>query len=290
MDLKQLLYFKTIVEEGSISKAANKLYMSQPPLSNQMKALEKEVGCVLFERGPRNIQLTDEGRLLYERANSILDLSENTLEEIKNYSSGAKGTLRIAMVSSVTNSIGLSLLEKYSELYPDVYIELYEHNTYEILESLKNATLQVAIVRTPYPTSSFEELNITSEDIVIYGKSDLLSEEVSLKDLANKPLLTYRRWEDVLINEFEHKKVTPYFKIIADTATTVCSLAENNLGLAIVPSSSINEVGKGMKVAKLKENITSDINLLWNKNGYMPKAGELFVKFVEEEIRLNNFN
>ena len=68
MDLKQLRYFTTVAEEGTISAAAKKLFMSQPPLSTQMKLLEQELGCSLFERGQKHIRLTETGRLLYDRA------------------------------------------------------------------------------------------------------------------------------------------------------------------------------------------------------------------------------
>ena len=71
MDLKQLKYFVTVAEEGTISAAAKKLFMSQPPLSIQMKLLEQELGCPLFERGQKHIRLTDTGKLLYDRAQNI---------------------------------------------------------------------------------------------------------------------------------------------------------------------------------------------------------------------------
>ena len=85
MDLKQLLYFVTISDEGNISNAAKKLYLTQPPLSYQMKLLEDELNCTLFERGTRNIKLTDEGQLLYQRAKDILDLTSITKDELLSF-------------------------------------------------------------------------------------------------------------------------------------------------------------------------------------------------------------
>ena len=78
MDLKRLYYFVTVVNEGNISHAAKKLHMSQPPLSTQMRLLEKELSCTLFERGSRQIRLTEAGKLLYERALTMLELSNQT--------------------------------------------------------------------------------------------------------------------------------------------------------------------------------------------------------------------
>ena len=75
MELKQLAYFKAVADEGTISGAARKLNMSQPPLSSQMHFLEQELGCVLFERGSRKIRLTEAGRMFYERVCAMLDLA-----------------------------------------------------------------------------------------------------------------------------------------------------------------------------------------------------------------------
>ena len=82
MDLKQLHYFLTIVEERQITAAARKLHMAQPPLSNQMKLLESELGMKLFERGPHHIELTDAGRMLARRARQLLDMADTTRREI----------------------------------------------------------------------------------------------------------------------------------------------------------------------------------------------------------------
>ncbi len=109
MDLKQLTYFVTVIKEGTISGAARKLNLSQPPLSTQMKLLEEEFGCILFERGSRKIQLTEAGQLLYERAVTMLELSEVTKKELLDYRNGLTGALRLGVVSSV----GCSLLPEW---------------------------------------------------------------------------------------------------------------------------------------------------------------------------------
>ena len=90
MDIKQMLYFKTIVDEGTISKAAIKLHMAQPPLSMQLKSLEEELGTGLLIRGRRHVTLTSAGRLFYRRACQMLALEELTLHEMKNVSQQEK--------------------------------------------------------------------------------------------------------------------------------------------------------------------------------------------------------
>ena len=101
MDLKQLSYFVKIVEEGSISGAAKKLFMSQPPLSSQMKLLEAELDCTLFERGSRTIRLTEAGETLYNYSRSLLQLSNVAKQETMNAARHFNGVLRIGIVSSL---------------------------------------------------------------------------------------------------------------------------------------------------------------------------------------------
>ena len=84
MDLKQLRYFTTVAEEGTISAAAKKLFMSQPPLSTQMKLLEQELGCSLFERGQKHFRLTETGRLLYDRAQTLLRMEASMRQDDTN--------------------------------------------------------------------------------------------------------------------------------------------------------------------------------------------------------------
>ena len=86
MDIKQLINFITIVEEGNITKAAQKLHLSQPPLSNQLKSLEQELGVKLVERGSRKITLTDVGNLLYKRGKDMISMFESTLNEVEDFS------------------------------------------------------------------------------------------------------------------------------------------------------------------------------------------------------------
>lgn len=100
MNLKQMEYFIAIVNEGSISAAAKALHVSQPPLSAQMKLLEEELVLTLFERGSRNIILTDAGKILYERAQGILDMTGAVIQELGQMGQGLHGSLRLGMISS----------------------------------------------------------------------------------------------------------------------------------------------------------------------------------------------
>lgn len=95
MDLKQLMYFAAVVEEGSITAAAKRLHLSQPPLSHQMKCLEEELGLQLMERGARHITLTAAGKVFYQRAKNLLQLADSTQKEMRAIRQGLAGTLTL---------------------------------------------------------------------------------------------------------------------------------------------------------------------------------------------------
>ena len=105
MDLRNLRYFVTVAEELNITRAAEKLHMSQPPLSAQLKSLEEELDTVLFVRGKRRLKLTESGQLLYRRAKEILSLAEKTQSEVHSMGEGMRGTISIGLVEGMAPDI-----------------------------------------------------------------------------------------------------------------------------------------------------------------------------------------
>ena len=261
MDLKQLLYFKTVVEEGSISRAAQKLFMAQPPLSMQMKLLEQELNCKLFDRGSRNISLTNQGKLLYSRAITILELSQLTINEITN--KDQKHTLRIGVVSSISESLAKELISSYCNKRVDVDIELYEHNTYELLDLLNNGVIHLAFIRTPHQKIPYKQIELAKEKLVCYGYKDYFkNNKIDKKQLEKLPVLTYRRWKDILSS-----KMNLNFHLLADNAHTIIEYANNKMGVAIVPSSAITKIHHDFKKVEISDlNIETGVNLIYKEN------------------------
>ena len=108
MDLRTLRYFIVAAEELNITRAAEKLHMSQPPLSAQIKSLEEELGTELFIRGKRHLKLTESGQILYRRAKEIISLSEKTQSELQSMGEGIRGTIAIGLVEGMAPDIPLN--------------------------------------------------------------------------------------------------------------------------------------------------------------------------------------
>ena len=136
MELRQLSYFTTIVNEGNISQAAKKLNISQPPLSHQMKLLEAELGVTLFERGSRRIRLTPAGKTFYDRALAILDLSQAARTELTAQKQEIQGVVRLGIISSAVEFVTRHYLAPFRRSYPKALFELHESNSYHLLDLL----------------------------------------------------------------------------------------------------------------------------------------------------------
>ena len=146
MDLKQLRYFMAIVEERQITAAARRLHMAQPPLSNQMKMLEDEIGLKLFQRGPHHIELTEAGNLLAARAAQLLDMAAMTKRELKDFRQGLCGTLAIGTVSSSGGILMHEGMQAFRAEFPRVHFEIHAGRTNSTFGGTV-ATLRVVTVK-----------------------------------------------------------------------------------------------------------------------------------------------
>ena len=220
MDIRQMKYFKTIVEEGTISKAAKKLHMAQPPLSMQLKQLEEELGVILLKRGNKQIELTEAGNRFYKRCLQILDLTEITKNELKQ---SYQDVLRIGITSS--NS---GLIQQ-------------EGSTYEILDLLLSHNIDLGIVRTPFDTSQVNTFYLEKEPMIVIGKKEYFSTpKRKIKDFKDTPLIIHQRYLPLINDYCLNKQIQIQLKVTCDDSRTSLIWANSGIGVAICPMSSLS--------------------------------------------------
>ena len=146
MEIRQLEYFREIATTGSINEAARRLNMSQPPLSYQMKQLEAELNVTLFERTRTGVTLTEAGKLLYERAENLLNFVSSTRQEVAE--AGKKRVLRIGMTPTTVGTM-MPFISEFARKNPDVNFEVHDGITYTLYNYLMDGIVDVAVVRTP---------------------------------------------------------------------------------------------------------------------------------------------
>jgi DNA-binding transcriptional LysR family regulator len=268
MELKRLRYFVTVADEGSITAAARRLYMSQPPLSAQIKLLEQEVGAPLFTRGPRRVQLTDAGRVLYERARSMLELERLAVSDVQSLSTGMH-SVRMGVVSSVGGSLLAEWVAQVRQILPDISYELTEANTYQLLESVRRGLVEFAVVRTPFSADDLTSVKLMGEGMVAVG---VQQPSITLRELAERPLIIYRRWAEVLERHFAQSEVLPRYVCLCDDARTALQWARQGIGVAIVPRSA---VGSDIMCSNIEElAFESDICIIHNPAAIISDAAK----------------
>lgn len=249
MEIRQLRYFAAVVEEGTVTGAARRLNMTQPPLTAQLHNLEQELGCQLFTHEGRRLRLTEAGRTLYDRACSILGLCDAAIAEMGDFHTGTAGTLRLGVVSSVQGTLFPKWLKPFAARYPQVKYDLYSANTYKLLEQLQAGGLDLAIVRTPFLAPDLEVQYLRKEFLVAVGTPeffvDIPEQAITLGQLVNKPLILYRRWENIVRTRFEDAGHTPFIRCFNDDAQTTLALAEHGMGIGLMPSSALKEYSAG---------------------------------------------
>ena len=169
MELRQLKYFLAVEEERQFTRAAARLFMEQPPLSQQIRALEQELGFTLFSRLPRGVEPTPAGEALAADVRQALAQLERAVHKAARIARGELGAIAIGMTSSAAfHPLSLALVRSFRERHGDVAIDLVELNAAEIIERMAHGAIQVAILRKPIDTPdglAFEQL--VDEDMVL---------------------------------------------------------------------------------------------------------------------------
>ncbi len=288
MNIKQLQYFLAIVESGTITAAAKKLGISQPPLSAQMKLLEEELGVTLIERGARRVRITEAGRILCRRAASIVELTDLTLKELTDFRTGISGVLRLGTVSSCSIGLLKSKIAVFRDRFPDVRFEICEGNTLNLADQIRNGAIDLAVVRAPFRSEEFSCVFLEEEPMVAVGVEGyfvkLAQDLITLADLDGLPLICYRRWEPLIRATFEEEGVIPNIYCLNDDARTSLMWASAGLGVAIVPRSICSVFSQnGIAYKELREKgMYTRVAAIRKKNGYCSPLMQAFLRIFAQ--------
>lgn len=260
MELRQLTYFKAIVEQGSINAAARSLHMSQPPLSYAIAQLEEELGVQLLVRSAKGIELTHAGNVFYQHANDILNRSSSAMREVSMI--GEKQIFRIGITPTVVPVIAPALAKLEKEK-GGLALEIHEGSTYRIKELLDDNTLDAAFIRTPVNLQGYKFLTIMEEPMAAVSKTKRSAKTTTLAQLQQEPLILYRRYEPLIQDTFNKYDLETNIVCECDDARTAISLVKEGLGTAIVPM-NIGKLQKELSVTMLKEKeLTTSILFVW---------------------------
>lgn len=243
MELRTLRYFLTVAEEKNITHAAQKLNISQPPLSRQLSQLEEELGVALFIRGKRHIQLTEEGKYLAQQAQHILNMAEQTRQQLTEMKGQeVKGMLLLGVTETCSASILPSVLPQFRARFPQVSYDIWCGSSSDIGQRIEQGILDIGIIREPLSMENFEARYLADEAwIAITGKAHPLaaSRSVTLEQLCREPLFIPSR--QPLQNEIHNWLATlsGSYEIAGmyNQISSIIPLITGNMGVAICPES-----------------------------------------------------
>lgn len=276
MDIRQMKYFKTIVEEGTISKAAKKLHMAQPPLSMQLKQLEEELSVILLKRGNKQVELTEAGNRFYKRCLQILDLTEITKNELKQ---SYQDVLRIGITSSNSGLIQQESIQEFIKKNKHVQYAIHEGSTYEILDLLLSHNIDLGIVRTPFDTSQVNTFYLEKEPMIAIGKKEyFINTKRKIKDFKDTPLIIHQRYLPLINDYCLNKLIQIQLKVTCDDSRTSLIWANSGIGVAIMSSLALPYDHSLVYTILEDKNLYTGIAFITRKN---EEVSALLNEFIE---------
>lgn len=294
MDYRLLHSFVVLAQELHFGRAAVKLHIAQPALSQHIKALEKALDLELFIRDRRNVALTYEGEQLLEQARITVNHYELFRKNARSLRHGSKGQITLGYVGSsiLDPALGL-LINGYRQAKPDIDFAIEEHNVNEQVSLLLNKQLDVALVRTPVPQyAELDYLNVTTRQLVavLPQHHPLVAESrISLSQLRDEPFLVQQDPVGVglgwsVLTACQTAGFTPHIAEHTRDVSVAVGLVSMGSGITLVPETHYSMMIPGVIYRSLKEKYaTTTLTLSWLKDSHN-KAVEGFINFAREML------
>lgn len=294
MNLRSLQYFVAVAEELNISRAAKRLNMSQPPLSNQIKSLEYELNTVLFVRGKRQLELTESGRLLYRRAKEILSLTDKAESEILSMSQGISGTISLGLVEGMAPDIAAEWLASFNRQYPLVRFRIFDGNNDDLVEKMRSGIISLAVITAPCNQSLLNSFSVGKEQIAAYmRKGHPLArsgkDTVSISDLIGEPLIvsSSRTMIDTVYKWFRNEKAEPNIVCEMNSYLDAAALAGRGMGISIFPKTAYIPNNSIVSKELSGKDKLIEYLFVWRKGHPLPTVEEAFIDYVKNAVSGN---
>lgn len=294
MDIRVLQYFLAVAREGSITRAAQTLHMTQPPLSRQLMELEDEIGKRLFIRGSKKVTLTEDGVLLKKRAEEIVALMEKTKSELSSHGDDISGEIYIGCgetdaVSAIAKVAGNLLSEN-----PLIRYHIFSGNAEHIMERLDNGLIDLGLLIEPFDISKYNFIRLPVKDTwgVLMRKDSPLAQKdsVSAEEIWDKPLILSRQTATdtemlrLLKKDLSQLNVVATYNLLYNASRFV----KMGMGYAVALDKIINTGGDSeLCFRPLSPLSQAELCIVWKKNQVFSRAVELFLRKIQEEFDIN---
>lgn len=287
MKIIQLEYFCAVAECHSITQAAQKLYVTQPAISNTIRELEKEFSVNLFTRSKNHLTLTNEGEIFYQKASALLESIRQTSSQL--YDLGKQVIpVKIGIPPLLSTIFFPDMLIAFQEKYPEIPVELFEYGSIRAAALVQKEELDLALVNMHfYDIDKMNSYRILADHIVfcVSRRHHLAqAKEVTLEMLNGEPLIMYNTdsvQNTTLTELFDRHGIQPKVILHASQLHTIQRFIAQDLGGACLYSSILTDCPDFVKLPIVPQ-IRQDIGLVWKKGKYISSRVERFIAFTKK--------
>ena len=274
MELRHLKYFLAVAEELNFTKASEKLFISQPPLSRQIIELEEELQAKLFIRNNKKVELTEAGKYFEKEVKVLFQDLERISIKTKKISKNVSGEFRIAYSSSIYSSVISELIKHLKLQFPYVNFKLFEISTTKQIDALEQGKIEMGIIRSPIKSPKIQS-HLWFQDgfSIVFNKNNIqLKSEKEILNLKDETFVFFNKdyaphYHEVLLELCAFYGFTPKIIHEANNINSIVQLVKNGLGISIVPSNvAKNNQDPEIGFIELKKvNLKTDVSIITSK-------------------------
>ena len=274
MELRHLKYFLAVAEELNFTKASEKLFISQPPLSRQIMELEEEIQARLFIRNNKKVELTEAGKYFEKEVRELFQHLERISIKTKKIAENVSGEFRIAYISSIYSFVISELIKHLKEQFPYVNFKLFEVSTTKQIAALEQGKIELGIIRSPIKSPNIKtQLWFQDGFSVVYNKSVIqINSEKEIPKLKDETFVFFNKdyaphYHEILLQLCAFYGFTPKVVHESNNINSIVQLVKNGLGISIVPSNiAKNNQDAEIGFVELKKvNLYTDVSLITSK-------------------------
>lgn len=286
----QLKYFLEVIQQNSFTRAAENLFISQSTLSKSIKTLENELGVTLFIREPRNLKLTDEGKMFYNYAKDILDYCISRTEVFRTALDLKKNTLRFGLPPSAGNVCFSKIIYQYTNKYPAVNLRIFEEKSKKIETMILNGELDLGVIVEPYQNDEVELKSVfRSEAVLAVSNHHRLAKrrQVAFRELKDEPFLLVSKdymYYDQVIKHCLAAGFSPKIAFTSSQWDVLLEMAAENVGITIIGKPLVEKMysDRLASVHVTEPEFPWGLGVIYKKGNVITKPMKLFLALCDE--------
>ncbi|GAB2691876.1 LysR family transcriptional regulator [Paenibacillus thermoaerophilus] len=296
MELRQLLYTVQIAQEKNFSRAAEKLHIAQPSLSQQLSKLEKEIGVLLFQRSTNSVELTHAGAVFVEKAQKILDLVDQLHKEMDDIAQMRKGRLTVGSLPITGAHILPLVLPAYRSRYPEIDVTLVEESTARLEQLTLAGQTEISLLTLPLLDATLDFEPVFEENIVLavppghrLAAEVSTGREIAVEELEHEPFIVLKKgqgFRHISLELCRKAGFEPRIVFESSNIETVQSLVATGMGIAFVPSMIARAEWSRFAptILPLAGKPSRQIVVAYKHGRYLSKAARAFIATVRDVL------